>query len=232
MAGRFHIDEPLGPGDVVLTGAEAHHLAAVSRLAPGDDVVLFNGDGRDYLGRVVEIARKRVTIHVHTVDPVNRESAVRCHLVAAMPKGDRGDVMIEKLTELGVARFTPLNTQRTIVLPKPDRLDNLRRTVIEASKQCRRNRLMTIDPLTTWPAFLHPSGLPEHRLILHPGGRDLRRLNSLPQIRDVVIAIGPEGGFTDEELAIATGWTTVSLGPRILRIETAAIAAAALFANQ
>src|SRR4051812_2538890 len=110
MADRFYTPQPLGPGSVVLEGPEAHHLGAVRRIAPGDSVVLFNGDGRDYPALVLSTAKKQVLLDVHAGAPAGRELARRVEVAAALPKGDRGDFLVEKLTELGVAKFTPLLT--------------------------------------------------------------------------------------------------------------------------
>jgi 16S rRNA (uracil1498-N3)-methyltransferase len=226
VADRFYSCDPLAPGEYVLTGGEAHHLISVRRFDPGDRIVLFNGDGHEALCEIVSADRKSAVLNVLSIDEVSREPRHPIHVASAMPKGDRGEFLIEKLVELGVARFTPLRTQRTIVLPKETRIDKLQQVVIEASKQCGRNRLMQIDDLTPWPEFLKGShgGL---RMILHPDGVPL---GTEPPGLGVVIAVGPEGGFTSEEIESAQtcGWLRLSLGPRVLRVETAAIAAACL----
>jgi 16S rRNA (uracil1498-N3)-methyltransferase len=234
MADRFYTPDPLAPGEYVLGGAEAHHLATVRRFAPGDRVVLFNGDGRDHPAEVVAGDRRRVVLNVLPAEPADRELPFPLEVAAALPKGDRGDFLVEKLTELGVARFTPLQTDRTIVQPKEARMDNLRQAVVEASKQCGRNVLMTVEPLTRWAAFLTRPDLPPLRVILHPpdaGERAARSAITGPDAvrTGVVVAVGPEGGFTADEVAAAeeAGWVRVSLGPRVLRVETAAVAAAA-----
>ena len=102
MADRFYTPDPLGPGEYVLAGPEAHHLAAVRRIAAGDRVTLFNGDGRDYPAVVVAADRKRTTLSVLAPVPAARELPVPLEVAAALPKGDRGDYLVEKLTELGV----------------------------------------------------------------------------------------------------------------------------------
>ncbi|QDU20891.1 RsmE family RNA methyltransferase [Urbifossiella limnaea] len=229
MADRFYTPDALPPGEYVLTGPEAHHLAAVRRFGPGDRVVLFNGDGADHPAEVVAADRKRTLLHVHPAVPVDRELPFPLELAVALPKGDRGDFLVEKLTELGVSRFTPLVTERTIVQPKEARLEKLQHAVIEASKQCGRNVLMRVAPLTTWGAFLASADLPPRRLILHTAVE--RMPLGAASAGGVVIAVGPEGGFTDAEVEAATGWARVGLGPRVLRVETAAVAAAAWAAH-
>ena len=164
-------------------------------------------------------------LHVVAIEAPDRERPFPLELAVAMPKGDRGDFLVEKLTELGATRFTPLETVRTIVVPKETRIDNLRQAVIEASKQCGRNVLMRVDAVARWPAFLARTDLPPNRFILAPGA--VRALGATDG--GVVIAVGPEGGWEREEVEAATraGWIEVGLGPRTLRTETAALAAAA-----
>jgi 16S rRNA (uracil1498-N3)-methyltransferase len=222
MADRFYVNCPLAPGLAVLTGPEAHHLAVVLRARPGDSVYLFNGDGAEYPAVIAELRKKEVTLEITGRRTPKRELDFRIEVAAPVPKGDRGDFLVEKLTELGVTRFVPLRTGRSVVHPRSDRLE---RAVVEASKQCGRNVLMKIEPLTEWAEYCRDAMLPALRLIAHPGG------GPLPELRgDVAVAVGSEGGFADEEVAAAqrAGWQSVDLGPRILRVETAAITLAAL----
>ena len=149
-------------------------------------------------------------------------------MAVPLPKGDRAQFLVEKLTELGATSFVPLRTRRSVVHPRETRLDKLQRSVIEASKQCGRNVLLQVGPLTDWERYCRGENLPALRLLAHPGG-------SAPPGRgasDVALAVGPEGGFTDDEVALAeaAGWQLVGLGPRILRAETAAITAMAVAA--
>lgn len=231
MADRFYTPDALTPGEYVLAGPEAHHLAAVRRFGPGDRVVLFNGDGRDYPAEVVAADRKRTTLNVLPPEPADRELPFPLEVAAALPKGDRGDYLVEKLTELGVSRFTPLATGRTVVQPRDSRLEKLQQAVVEASKQCGRNVLMRVAPLTPWAAFLASADLPPARVLLHTAG-DSQPLSACSAGAGVVVAVGPEGGFAGPEVAaaVAAGWVRVGLGPRVLRVETAAVAAAAWFA--
>lgn len=221
MADRFYLNSPLRPGLVVLQGPEAHHLARVSRLRAGDQVCLFNGDGHEYPAKVLAISRRDIELQVLGVDTPGRELPIRLQVAAPLPKGDRGQFLIEKLTELGATLFTPLRTERSVVHPGEARLEKLKRYVIEASKQCGRNVLMGVEPLTDWSAFCRRSDLPARRLLGQRGGEPLDRA----QTQDTVVAVGPEGGFTDEEIAaaLAAGWLAIDLGPRVLRVETAAL---------
>jgi 16S rRNA (uracil1498-N3)-methyltransferase len=226
MSDRFYTDDPLGPGEYVLTGPEAHHLAAVRRFAPGDRVTLFNGDGREYPAEVVSAGKRSVVLNVFPAVAADRELPFFLCVASALPKGDRADFLVEKLTELGLTRFVPLVTARSVVVPKANVVGKLTRAVIEASKQCGRNRLMVVEEPWAWAEFVGRDDLTADRYLLHPVGPGLP---AAAPAGGAAIAVGPEGGFTDEELAAAAaaGWQRASLGPRVLRVETAAVAAAA-----
>jgi 16S rRNA (uracil1498-N3)-methyltransferase len=230
MAERFYLNCALAPGLVELDGPEAHHLATVCRLRPGDRVYLFNGDGRQYPAEVVATGRRRVSLRVLGVETPARELGFRLEVAAPLPKGDRGQFLVEKLTELGVTAFVPLRTARTVVQPREARLERLERQVIEASKQCGRNVLMGVGELADWGAYTARADLPGTRLVAHPGGEE--EWPAAPAAGGVAVAVGPEGGFTDEEIALARdrGWRVVGLGRRVLRVETAAVALAARLA--
>ncbi len=227
MADRFFTLDQLEPGEFILSGAEAHHLTSVRRIGPGQTITLFNGDGHDYEAEVVSAGKRSVVVLILRRLTVLRELPFPLIVASAIPKGDRGDFLIEKLTELGVTHFIPLITTRSVVQPKPTSIERYQRAVIEASKQCGRNRLMTVAASTTFSTLLALSDLPEKRLLLHVGSGRVPITNTRT---GVVVAVGPEGGFTDTEVADAEmrGWQVVSIGQRILRVETAAIAAATL----
>src|SRR5215831_8855509 len=156
MAERFFTPDSLAPGEYVLTGAEAHHITTVRRFGPGDRVVLFNGDGNEYAAEVVGVAKKAVTLNVLSVAVI---------VASALPKGDRADFLVEKLTELGATRFIPLLTARSVVVPKESAVEKFRRAVIEASKQSGRNRLMIVEAPQKWDAFATRGDLPQTRLM-------------------------------------------------------------------
>ncbi len=225
MAERFYVNCPLGPGPVELCGPEAHHLRAVCRLRPGDRVCLFNGDGQQYPALVTEVARNRVVLEVDGSEEPGRELGFRLEVAVPLPKGDRAQFLVEKLTELGATALVPLRTARSVVHPGGGRLDKLERYVIEASKQCGRNVLMAVAPLRDWEDYCRRGDLPRLRLLAHPGAPG----RSWPAGQDVAVAVGPEGGYTEEEVeaARAAGWELIGLGPRILRVETAALVLAA-----
>ncbi len=225
MSERYYVNRPLAVGEAALDGPEAHHLANVCRLRPGDAVILFNGDGRQYRAVVRDASKRRVTLDVGAVEEPAREVGFRVEAAAPLPKGDRAQFLVEKLTELGVTDFVPLRTARSVVHPRDT--DKLQRHVIEASKQCGRNVLMRVAPLTDWESYVAAKGLPPRRVVAHLSGEEGRAWSASPD--GIALAVGPEGGFTDEEVeaARAAGWLVVGLGPRVLRVETAALVLAA-----
>jgi 16S rRNA (uracil1498-N3)-methyltransferase len=232
MSKRFYVNCPLGPGHLTLEGSEAHHLAAVSRLRPGDAICLFNGDGHEYPARVVSFERKSVDLEVFGMESPQRELPFRLEITAPLPKSDRGQFLIEKLTELGAAVYVPLRTERSVVHPGENRLEKLQRFVIEASKQCGRNVLMQVTPVTSWTDYCAHHDLPPARYVAHPGGPDNTKFHQMKLDQEMSLAVGPEGGFTDGEIRMAQerDWKIINLGARTLRIETAVIALAASLA--
>jgi 16S rRNA (uracil1498-N3)-methyltransferase len=225
MNPRFFV-EPLIQGDrATLVDREAHHLMHVLRLGVDSQVTLFDGSGAEFEACVTKINRSDVELAVLARNNVERELARSITLGVALPKGDRQKWMVEKVTELGVARLVPLETDRGVAQPSSKALVRLRHAVIEASKQCRRNRLMEIPESMALPEFLAAISDGAGCYLAHPGGEvSPDQLAAASMASETFIAIGPEGGFTDEEVVAAktAGWQIVDLGPRILRIETAA----------
>jgi 16S rRNA (uracil1498-N3)-methyltransferase len=236
MSERFFVDDPISGDRAALDGPEAHHLIHVMRAKPGSQVILFDGSGAEFLAEVRTLGRSDVELAVLERREVDRELPLSLVVGVALPKGDRQKWLIEKLTEAGVGRLVPLRTARSVAQPVAEALERLGRSVVEASKQCGRNRLMQLSEPQNWPDFLASPSADSCRLLAHPG----RGENSsvlVPGARDykeVTLAIGPEGGFTDEEVgqALSVGWRCVDLGPRILRVETAALVLAAMAAQK
>ena len=223
MTDRYYVDTPISGSTAKLAGQEAHHLIHVMRAPPGSRVVLFDGSGIEFTARVEHVGRSEVELAILSQEAVGRESSPQITLGAPLPKGDRQRWLIEKSVELGVARFVPLTTARSVARAGPNALARLRRTVVEASKQCGRNRLMEIAEPLDWSNFLVATQVTVCRLLAHAGDEPPQ---PLPPISDAAaLAVGPEGGLTPDEIAQATaaGWLAVDLGPRTLRVETAAI---------
>ena len=252
MSDRYFVDEPISPGRVVLAGPEAHHLIHVMRAAPGMRVVLFDGSGAEFPAVVRQVGRNEVELSVLSREEVNRELPVELTLGVALPKGDRQKWLVEKAVELGVTRIVPLRTERGVAQPVEQRscgcgVRSSRLRNSAAATACCRSTSRRPGPISwpTRPACPAGSWLTRNGTVVggdssrrfagvlpHIGDRSrlrqLRRLDDLPD--RVFLAVGPEGGFTGEEvaLAVAAGWHTVDLGPRILRVETAALVLVAM----
>lgn len=224
MSKRYFSDEPLDLGPFLLEGPEAHHLSHVSRLQKGEVIILFNGDGNEYPARIEAVHRHEVRLEIVEKQTVSREAERKLTVVSPLPKGDRSGFMIEKLTELGVVCYIPLRSERSVVHPSEGKTDKLKRAVIEASKQCGRNVLMQIDEMTTWSELVTRTSLPQEKLFADVLGSPI----GASPAREVIAAVGPEGGWSEKEVEVGMtlGWKMISLGRAILRIETAAIAAA------
>ncbi|TWT75626.1 Ribosomal RNA small subunit methyltransferase E [Posidoniimonas polymericola] len=226
MSDRFFCEEPVTGDSALLSGAEAHHLLHVMRAKAGDAITLFDGSGAEFDAEVATASRSSVEARVLARREVDRERPRPLVLAVALPKGDRQKVLVEKLTELGVSRLIPLVTERTVAKLSGGALDKLRRGVIEASKQCGRNVLMTIDEPMSFADAIGAAPENANRLVAHPGEAEA---DAGPDAAELWRLVGPEGGFTDAEVAAAeaAGWSRASLGRAILRTETAAIALAA-----
>jgi 16S rRNA (uracil1498-N3)-methyltransferase len=234
MSDRYFVESPITADRATLADAEAHHLIHVMRAKPGDAATLFDGGGDQFAAVVERVGRAEVTLKIIGRETIDRELPYPLTLGVALPKGDRQKWLVEKATELGVTRLVPLETARGVAQPVEQAIARLRRAGIEASKQCGRNRLMQIDAPQPWPAFA-ASQTDAIRLFAPPGANATATeiLTTATPGQSVALAVGPEGGFDDAEVqaAVAAGWRTVQLGPRILRIETAALALAAVAAN-
>lgn len=230
MSERFFSAASITSERVQLEGPEAHHLLHVMRARVGDEVILFDNSGGEFAAVVEKLGRSAADVRIVQRRDVDRELSFALTVGIALPKGDRQKWLVEKLTELGVTALVPLTTTRGVAQPTDSAIERLERSVIEACKQCGRNRLMQIAAPQTWDVWLDQSAM-SVRLVAHPGGTSLAELD-LSRKQTTQLAIGPEGGLTEAEVAaaIATGWQPVDLGPRILRVETAAIALAAALA--
>jgi len=233
MAHRYYLDAPLGQStQVVLAGSEAQHLIRVMRAECGDVVEVFDGTGWQWNAAVRELRRNEATLEILSGEQVDREADISLTIALAIPKGDRQKWIIEKLVELGVRKVIPLVTDRGVVQPAEKTRSRLQKHVLSSSKQCGRNRLLEIGLTESFSGLLQRQA--GHRLIAHPssaeGGKEGMNIRDFKlQEKEILVAIGPEGGFTAEEIqhAMDQQWSMVDLGPRILRIETAAVALAA-----
>lgn len=230
MTARFFCPLPLADdGLVELPGAAAHHAVRVLRLARGDALVLFNGEGGEYPGTIVEIGRAlRVQLGRH--EAVERESPLDVTLAQALPAGDKMDFVVQKAVELGVARIQPLAAVRSVLRLTGERaarrVAHWQQVAIAACEQCGRNRVPGVAPIMSLPSWLAtlPADESVGRLLLAPRVR--QRLRDLPGVQRYIVLIGPEGGFESGESAAArqAGFTACALGARVLRSETAGLA--------
>ncbi|MDC0937033.1 RsmE family RNA methyltransferase, partial [Pirellulales bacterium] len=226
MLRRYFYSGLIESDALTLSDAEAHHLLHVVRVQPGDEIVVFDGQGHECVAEIADCRRNEIEVRVGPVRQVDRELGFTLAVGMPLPKGDRSRWLVEKMTELGVTSFTPLHAARSQRLRGGD-ADKLERYVIEASKQCGRNRLMAVSPPSSWEAWVEAADA-DCRLLAHPGGEPLRAIDSAGPA-SLQLAFGPEGGLTDDEVdaAVDAGWQSVDLGPRILRMETAAVSLAA-----
>ncbi len=223
MVARFYCSDLHGD-PVTLDESESHHALHVMRLKPGEKVELFDGAGRVGQAIISGSDRRTVTLklaEIHEAPAANRPKLI---LAAPPPRGDRFKSMIEKLTEVGVDEYIPLRTVRSVVDPRQSRLSKLRGTVIGAMKQSGRNRLMEIHESCELSVVLrNAASAGQAVFIAHPGETTLTKPKTIA--RDTVLLIGPEGGFTREEVLQATDYDAerISWPEGILRIETASI---------
>ncbi len=235
---RVFTDQPLSPGHTVsLEAGPAQHVARVLRLAPGDPLILFNGDGCDYPAVLESVARRSVSARVTGREVVDNESPLAVHLVQGISRGERMDWVVQKAVELGVGRLSPVLTERSVVRLDADRrrrrLEHWRGVVVAACEQCGRACLPHLDfpqPLMVWLAegAAETGGAEVLRLFLDPEGAKGLGDFSVPPT-SVCLVVGPEGGFSAEERSRLqkAGFEGVRMGPRILRTETAAVVALA-----
>ncbi len=228
---RVYSEEPLaGRGQASLRGAAARHVIKVLRLRPGDELIVFDGQGGEYAARLAGNHGDHIELTLGEHSQHEVESALHLSLVLGISRGDRMDLVVQKATELGVQRIVPVLSERSVVRLDEERaarrLAHWRAIAASACEQCGRNRLPEIQvpmPLTTWLESCQDTGA---RLVLHHEGAT-RLAQAAPDGGGVALLVGPEGGLTQAELeaAAAAAFARVQLGPRVLRTETAAIAA-------
>jgi len=235
---RFHCPVPLTAGATLELPPGAARHVQVLRMQPGDALTLFDGSGGEYAATVERMGRSDVSVTLGAHVPVEREAARAVHLAVGMPANERMDWLVEKATELGVASIQPLATAHGVLRLSGERAEKKRAhweaIAIAACEQCGRNRVPVIHPVRP---FSSPSGWIEAntvdsalRLVLSlaDGRRRLAdAMASSSADRSVLVLSGPEGGLSgaEEQEALACGFAPVTLGPRVLRAETAALAA-------
>lgn len=227
MARRYLVTPLPGPGVAVLPGEVAHHLARVARARTGDRVVLFDGAGREAAGRIATVAGRRVEVELDEARVVRREPAVAIAVAFGVPRAQRAEWLFEHGCEVGIARFLPLVTERT--RPMGDRVARWRRIVAAAAGQCDRSHVPVVEEPGSVAELVARSDMPAARWVAALGGEPLGAAAE----GEVLLVVGPEGGFSDGELELlrGAGFVEASLGPLTLRTETAVIAGAVLLAG-
>ncbi|MDM0121545.1 16S rRNA (uracil(1498)-N(3))-methyltransferase [Variovorax arabinosiphilus] len=232
---RFHCAVPLQAGLALALPPGAARHVQVLRMQPGEALTLFDGRGGEYAAVVERMGRSEVTVNVGAHDPVEREAPQAVHLALGMPANDRMDWLVEKATELGVASIQPLMTAHGVLRLAGERAEKKRAhweaIAIAACEQCGRNRVPQLHPVRAYADWLGDAhtddGVQRIVLSLVPGTQPLA---ALPAAGAWQVLSGPEGGLSaDEEArALAQGFRPSRLGPRVLRAETAALAALTL----
>ncbi|QJD99077.1 16S rRNA (uracil(1498)-N(3))-methyltransferase [Massilia forsythiae] len=240
---RFYCPQPLATGTVVdLPESVAHHLHVV-RQQPGDELVLFNGDGGQVRARLLESGKRRASAEVLAHEALEVELPFPVTLAQGLPEGSKMDWIVEKAVELGVTGIQPLAARRSVVKLAGERADkrvaHWQAVVVAASEQCGRNRLAAVAPpqeFQRWIASAGADGGAEGegtRILLSPrADASLAQWARATPARAVCLLVGPEGGFSagEEDAAIAAGALPLSMGTRVLRTETAGLAALAVLA--
>ncbi len=217
-------------GTVALPEQASAHVSRVLRMRTGDALTVFDGRGGEYAAEIATIAKKEVTLRLGAHSPTERESPLAVTLIQGLARGDKMDYIIQKATELGVARIIPVATARGIVQLDDDRGDrkwqHWRAVAASACEQCGRNRLPEIVPPCSLEQLWQSHTLPSLRLLLSPHARTGIASALIPRPTELAVLIGPEGGLDPEEesRAVAVGFRQTTLGPRVLRTETAGLA--------
>lgn len=244
MTPRFHCAMALATHSTLVLPAGAARHVQVLRMQPGDELTLFDGNGGEYAAKVERMGRSEVTVQVEHHLAVEREAPRAVHLAIGMPANERMDWLVEKATELGVASIQPLMTARGVLRLAGERADKKRAhweaIAIAACEQCGRNRLPLIHPVRALGGWIDTPPIDDaERFVLSLterscNMREIRERASTTALRGACVLSGPEGGLSaaEEQDAIARGFAPLTLGPRVLRAETAALAALALLAGQ
>ncbi len=233
---RFYVPFHAGLKDLWIDSSESHHIVHVKRLKIGDNIIVFNGTGDEFEAEIEDIEGNRVKVRINQQRTISKENIVGIDIAFAIPKGKRSHLLIQKCTELGVHKLIPINYARSVVKLKDDcsvKIEKWQKIAIEASKQCGRNTITKIGKVVDFENILNTTDsydLPLFACSQSDSDNLKNTLQEHPKPNNILSFIGPEGGFTSNEIEMAknAGCKFVSLGNRILRIETAAIAVSAI----
>jgi len=230
---RFYTPLPLRVDDEIELDTQlSHYINNVLRLKQADPIILFNGDGNEYTAEVLSITKKQVIAIINSQLSIRSESPLHIHLAQGVSKGDRMDFALQKSVELGVTEITPVITERCAVKLSADRwqkkYEQWQKIIVSACEQSGRNILPTLNQPIALNKWLGQS-TEQQKVMLTPGST--KYMSSLTRpVHGFRLLIGPEGGLSEQEVYTCeqTGFTSVNLGPRILRTETAALASIAI----
>ncbi|MDD5309777.1 MAG: RsmE family RNA methyltransferase [Deltaproteobacteria bacterium] len=220
------------PGEAVVTGDELHYLRRVRRLEPGDPVEVRDLRGRLFSARVVLLGKERAVLALEAEAPAAREAA-QVNVIIAVPKRHLLDDVVRQLSEIGVARLAPVVSERSVARPGKERAPRWRRIAAESVRQCGRARPMAVDDVRPFADVLRELAGKGTRLVLHERETSTglsAALGKGPVSPPLTLAVGPEGGFSPDEILLSAdlGFAPMGLGPSVLRVETAAVVAATL----
>ena len=229
---RFYHSKPININEnIVMDDFAAHHALKVMRLKNNDQLILFNGDGSDYTGQVINISKHQGTVSIKSKKNIRSESNLRVILLQALTSSEKMDLIIQKTTELGISEIQPIVCERSIVKIKKEKIEkklsHWRQVAIAACEQCGRAKVPKIHEPENITKYLERiiESDKDTKIILSPeASKSLD--NIAPNIKqDIKVLIGPEGDFTKQELdlSIQNGFSPIKIGPRILRTETAPI---------
>lgn len=227
---RFFVPAGSLAGDALdINGEPLHHLRTVLRLGRGSEILLLDGTGHCCRARLESVGRDRAGATV-LARWVEEEHSCPLRLLQALPKGDKFDLVLQKGTELGITVFQPVLSGRAVSRPESGRMPRWQRIITEAARQSRRPRLPHLAPLLPLGDALQAVREPLRLVLWEQGARPLAELLPAEPPAGIALLVGPEGGFAGSEIAAATaaGFLPVHLGPRILRTETAGLAATAI----
>ncbi|KHE90440.1 MAG: 16S rRNA (uracil(1498)-N(3))-methyltransferase [Candidatus Scalindua rubra] len=233
---RFYVPFHAGLKNLWIDSSESHHITHVKRLKIGDNIIVFNGTGDEFEAEIVEIKDNRVNVEINQQKTISKENTAGIDIAFAIPKGKRSHLLIQKCTELGVHKLIPINYARSVVKLKDDctvKIEKWQKIAIEASKQCGRNTITEIGEVVDFDSILNALegyDLPLFACNQSDSNNLKNTLQEHPKPNSIISFIGPEGGFTSNEIEMAkkVGCKFISLGSRILRVETAAIAVSAI----
>lgn len=211
----------------VITGPDHRHIVKVLRLGRGDDITLFDSDSTEYYGKITSVGKNNLEVQIYRTEVVNRESPLNIRLFQGLAKGDKMDYIVEKATELGATAIIPMITDR-VQSHSRDRRPRWKKIAVESSKQCGRTKPTVIENATNFKSALLSCDKSALRIILHVNTEvsvKSHLKSTLQPPQNIILFIGPEGGFTDKEVLLAQemGFTPLGLGPRVLRTETASV---------